>query len=183
MSTNIYTEDEQRKTKREYNRKWKKEHKEQYRAQQLKWRKEHPEQYRANFRKWRKEHPEKCRARAAEWNKAHPEKCRESIRKWHRSHPIEHQVNHNNFTCKRLGIPGKIDSMDWKILLFLSFNCCLSCNKASSEVGTLHIDHVIPQHLKTGKVNSKCKNTIDNVQPLCVFCNCAKHLKRTDFRA
>lgn len=49
---------------------------------------------------------------------------------------------------------------------------CLSCGSTDA---TLSADHVIP--LSKGGLN-----TIDNIQPLCVACNCSKGTKTTDYR-
>lgn len=63
------------------------------------------------------------------------------------------------------------DTEEFKELCDAYGNICLRCG----EEKPLSVDHVIP--LCDGGSNS-----IDNIQPLCVDCNCIKGRKATDYR-
>ena len=51
---------------------------------------------------------------------------------------------------------------------------CLACGKQEPEI-KLTLDHVIP-------ISKGGSNKIDNVQPLCSYCNKSKHAKTIDYR-
>ena len=57
---------------------------------------------------------------------------------------------------------------------------CKFCLKSEPEI-KLVADHIIPvvkweEWIKTNKVNYMCGDK-ENIQPLCISCNCTKHTK------
>lgn len=69
------------------------------------------------------------------------------------------------------GSRGTFTRREWEDLCASYGNRCLCCG---SE-GPLTADHIVP-------VSKGGKNTIDNIQPLCMPCNSRKQTKSTDYR-
>lgn len=76
--------------------------------------------------------------------------------------------------AKLIGLTEHFTAAQWEDLLLSSGKKCMACKKTSDQVA-LTADHVIP--LARGG-----SNTIDNIQVLCLDCNCKKHVKTIDFR-
>ena len=62
-------------------------------------------------------------------------------------------------------------TVEWIDLCEKYDNLCLCCKKKNP----LTVDHVIP-------ISKGGLNIIENIQPLCKKCNCAKHDKIIDYR-
>jgi 5-methylcytosine-specific restriction endonuclease McrA len=75
------------------------------------------------------------------------------------------------------GNPHHLTGQQWKDLNDHYGHICLCCKTHESDTPqrTLTIDHIIP-------ISKGGKNTIDNVQPLCLSCNAKKGDDDTDFR-
>ncbi len=65
---------------------------------------------------------------------------------------------------------GTIRLIDWLTLCEKFDNKCLNCGKEE-----ITMDHVIP-------ISKGGAHNIENVQPLCVSCNCSKGAKTIDYR-
>lgn len=63
---------------------------------------------------------------------------------------------------------------EWHELKKKYANTCLDCGRAEPEI-TLTEDHVTP-------LSKGGSDGIENIQPLCLQCNCRKNSKNTDFR-
>lgn len=100
------------------------------------------------------ENPDKVRGYKRKWKQANPDKLRQYKHKRRSKESVEH------FTAQQ-----------WQDLLERYNHQCLSCGTKDK----LSADHVTP--LASGGSNS-----IDNIQPLCVDCNCKKGLRTTDYR-
>jgi 5-methylcytosine-specific restriction endonuclease McrA len=72
---------------------------------------------------------------------------------------------------------GDFTVPQWLLLLALYGYICLCCGKHAWETpeGALTIDHIVP-------CSSGGANSFDNIQPLCLSCNCKKGSKETDYR-
>jgi len=66
---------------------------------------------------------------------------------------------------------GNFTAQDWKEVLEKHGEYCLHCG----SVEHITVDHVVP--LSKGGSNTK-----DNLQPLCLSCNCSKGTKTMDYR-
>ena len=116
-----------------------------------------------------KEHQAETIARVNRWQLDNWEKVKQYKRKWKRNNPNSIlQYKH-----KRRSIESQehFTAEEWQRLLEKSGSRCLACG--SSE--KLSADHVIP--LSQGGSNS-----IENIQVLCVLCNCKKGTKVIDYR-
>lgn len=137
-----------------------------------------------------KDDPEKFRKRSSEWKKGHREQVnkantayrdlnRDKVRiwdkNWYYANPEKAKTNHSVAHGKRRallkGSSGKISSKEWREVLSLYGNKCLCCGSKDN----LAMDHVIP-------IIIGGKNEVDNVQPLCKFCNSRKKTQTTDYR-
>lgn len=79
-----------------------------------------------------------------------------------------------NGKAKAAGVPGRLMVEEWIELKRRYCYTCLACGRSEPEI-KLTMDHVIP-------LSKGGPNTIDNIQPLCVSCNCIKHRKHIDYR-
>jgi len=83
---------------------------------------------------------------------------------------VRNQKNARHHRSKTNG--GSFTETDWKFLVDLANEECLSCGRKIK----LTIDHIIP-------VNSDGPTNIDNIQPLCPTCNSSKGDKTIDYRS
>lgn len=72
------------------------------------------------------------------------------------------------------GADGTITFEQWSAVCESFGMICLRC-KRPGTVFTLTPDHVVPLSLGGS-------NTIENIQPLCMSCNCSKNAKVADYR-
>lgn len=75
---------------------------------------------------------------------------------------------------RRQNATGTVSKKDWVDLIKKYGNMCLACKKSFNEVKPT-VDHIIP-------ISVGGKHTIDNLQPLCMKCNCNKFTKTIDYR-
>ena len=110
-------------------------------------------------------------ARAARWSQENREKTREYKRNWKRKNPDALRQYKQKRRALERGCSEHFTKEEWQALVALYEGKCLRCGSTEN----LSADHVIP--LALGGSNS-----IDNIQPLCVGCNCWKNTKVIDFR-
>lgn len=82
-------------------------------------------------------------------------------------------IDFANGKAKKLDIEGKLNVKQWRKLKKKYNYMCLCCKKHEPEI-SLTIDHVIP--FSKGGLN-----IIDNIQPLCGYCNKVKYDKFVDY--
>jgi hypothetical protein len=78
-----------------------------------------------------------------------------------------------NQNAKNKNVYGTLERQDWKFILEYCDFTCLSCENKTED---FHIDHVISMF-------NGGTNTIDNIQPLCGYCNLKKGRRNYDFRS
>jgi len=115
-------------------------------------------EYQKEWRVQNKEHLD-------EYTKKYREENREELNKKHL--PLLHKRR-----ARIAGNGGSYTAKQWKLLCDFYGNKCLKCGAIDKK---LTVDHVLPT-LLGGTSN------IDNLQPLCLSCNCSKHANYIDYR-
>ena len=127
-------------------------------------------------RRQRAKNPELVRAKLRAWKQANPERHAENKRrsyfnnletsKTYRKTHKEQIYEHNRAAFHKRRGAGDFDKDAWnKKLALLNYQCVYCGSKDRIE-----IDHIYP-------ISKGGTNHIDNLQPLCAFCNNSKHNK------
>lgn len=124
---------------------------------------------RERCRKWRMNNKDRDRERKRAWIENNPEKAKKGWERWRKEHPDKRRQMWQNYKARKLG--AKSEYYDFKEIRAKYGNRCIGCGKR----GNLTIDHVVP--LSLGGSDMK-----DNIQPLCLSCNCRKGAKFIDYR-
>jgi 5-methylcytosine-specific restriction endonuclease McrA len=117
-----------------------------------------------------KEYVKNNRARVKEitkiWQKNNPEKYKDSKRRDRIKN--KERINHANrmYYLRKSGAVGSFTLGEWETLKKQYGFICLICGK-SEPVIKLTKDHIIP-------LSKGGSNFIENIQPLCLSCNCRK---------
>jgi hypothetical protein len=141
-----------------------------------------PEKHRKRASKYRKENPDKVKISVDKWFEENKEYRRQYKAKYRRAHkkeiteyrkknPDNNKAYKQNRRTKQSGAGGTFTSLEWKSLCKKYDYRCLCCNRRRK----LTADHVIP-------VSKGGTSNISNIQPLCGPCNSRKHDGTTDFR-
>lgn len=150
------------------------------------WREKNREKHRAYAREYRKKHPEAVAAKNKAWQEANPDKFKEYHRKSRALNPdayrattMRYRAKHPGFVAfcnktrraRRKGAEGNITRPEWEAIKSMFGDRCAKCGSKER----ISMDHVVP--LFCGGTH-----TADNIQPLCVSCNSAKHVATVDYR-
>jgi 5-methylcytosine-specific restriction endonuclease McrA len=142
------------------------------------WQKEHRDKQNEVQRRWlknnREKHLEYNREYNKKWISANRAKANAMRAAWKLLHLDQVNAWHQNRRAKIKGNGGKITAQEWQALTKKYNYTCLCCKRREPEIKLVR-DHVLP-------LDKGGKNTIDNIQPLCVSCNCKKHTKHIDYR-
>ena len=122
-------------------------------------------------KEWYSGNREKKLSKAKEWVEKNKSRMAELTAKWYRNNPEKVKARNHNRRAREKQADGKFTEKEFKELCQKYENKCLCCGKH----GNLTPDHVVPL-CKGGK------NTIDNIQPLCLTCNLKKARKTIDYR-
>lgn len=120
-------------------------------------------------REYYQRNKEKTLSDVAKWQSDNLDKVRGYKRDWKKKNPDLITVYKHRRRSRESA--GNFTAEEWLSLCEYYGSICLRCR----EIKSLSVDHVIP--LCDGGLN-----TIDNIQPLCVDCNCKKGRKHTDYR-
>jgi len=132
----------------------------------------------ARSQKKRQSRPD-VRAERRQYNKTYKRKItpryieqkKRITRQWAQEHKSKRILNEQKRRALKQGSPTSYTLAEWSALCAWFGDVCLVCGIA----GNLTVDHVRP--LALGGSNS-----IENLQPLCMSCNCKKHAKHIDYR-
>lgn len=110
------------------------------------------------IQKYTMKHPERVRAQRAAYKA--------------KNRPLQVAMYHNRKARRLAG--GTYTVVEWEELKARYAFHCLCCGRKEPEI-KLTVDHVVP--LSMGG-----SNRIENIQPLCLSCNCRKWKKHIDYR-
>lgn len=162
------------------------EQKERERARHRQWRQANPERIIIQHRQWYQANrekkqsynhqyqlvnPEKVSARHRKWQQVNPEKARIYVRKYQQANPDKVLAKIRKRRAIKNGQTEHFTEYEWKLLCEQYDQRCLRCG----EKKPLTADHVMP--LIMGG-----RDTIDNIQPLCLNCNSSKGARYVDYR-
>jgi 5-methylcytosine-specific restriction endonuclease McrA len=141
---------------------------------------------RIGFEPSEKNKKENARIRSARYYAAHPERAQGSSKRWRdkdrqhvnavsiayaKEHREKYRVHCTVRRTRKTAAGGAYTSEQWIALCDKYHHKCLCCNESKP----LTADHVIP-------VSKGGTSWIENIQPLCLSCNCRKGEKTTDYR-
>lgn len=148
--------------KRDYQRAYYEQHREEYRAYCRVCGREHTEErrayHRAYQRVYREQHQEESRAQARAYHQEHREKYRAHTQR-RRARKAALPPEHNTLTAQ-----------DWREVLDASKHRCWYCGKKETKARKLTLDHRLA-------LNKGGAHTKENVVPACKSCNSRKHTK------
>lgn len=148
-----------------------------------------PEKHREWARRWREAHREERREAQRRYAAANPEKVRETVRRYAAAHRVENRERKRRYreanpgstaiyeACRRArkrAAGGSFSRAEWNALKARYDYRCLRCGKQEPEI-KLTMDHVIP-------LSKGGRHVADNIQPLCLSCNCSKQTNHYDYR-
>ena len=145
--------------------------------------KEKVEEYQKNYRKsyYLKNKGyilEKSRKRDQEYMKryyiANKDKINKITKQWKINNPDKIKSYLINRKARKRNADGTFTGREWSKLKQLYKYTCLKCGRREPQI-KLTPDHVVPLVLGGS-------NKIENIQPLCLSCNCSKNTKSTDYR-
>lgn len=110
--------------------------------------------------------------RRREYDKGRVEHHRFMRRKWRKENRERYLLNKHRRRAAERSANGSYTVEQWRELLALCGDKCLSCGKTER----ITVDHIVP-------VSQGGSNQIDNVQPLCFWCNSGKRDKTIDYRS
>ena len=131
--------------------------------------KERKEYYR-NAWQVRKDDP-KYQATHAKWLDENKERVKEQAAEYYRINKVYMLVYRSNQNAAKKGVYGTLAAVDWKFILNLTDHKCIACDSSDN----ITVDHVLPMAM--GGLN-----LIENIQPLCLYCNLKKGKRSVDFR-
>lgn len=102
------------------------------------------------------------RERARNASEEQKKRKRASVRAWYRKHPEQSNI----WWHRRRGAVGSHTREEWLSVLGRHGHKCAECFRGDPEV-RITKDHIIP-------ISKGGSNFIQNIQPLCLSCNCRK---------
>lgn len=123
-------------------------------------------------RAWREKNKEALSAKRKAYRKANEPMLRVAIRDWEKRNPEKMAACRHNSRAMRKKAEGSHTGEDIKRIYESQRGICINCKIKIPKSGKhrYHIDHIVP--LAKGGTNNA-----DNLQILCVRCNCSKGAK------
>lgn len=131
----------------------------------------HCEKDKARNKLWVAANRERKNEIGRKWQDANPEKRNRSAQALRRKDPDKYRLAVHRRRIRLLEAEGTHTLSQWKELVERTGNRCVACLR---EDVRLTIDHIVP--LSKGGTDY-----IDNIQPLCLSCNCRKQAKTINY--
>ena len=135
------------------------------------WREKNRERGREHARRVHDANPGRKKELARAWRQKNVERIREDNRRWAKANPECGRAKSSRHRARKIGNGGSHTAADWAALSAAYGDRCLCCGAG----GKLSVDHVVP-------LSKGGHDGIDNIQPLCLWCNQKKGAKSTDYR-
>lgn len=172
--------------KREHQKRWRQKHKGEIREYYKKWSQKQTDKQKEYQKKYQKEYRQQHKDRQNEYHREyrqeHKKKKIEEDKKYRQKHPGRlreyrktHREQGNKSSRKYKATKMKANFWElwmdvvWQQKLIETNGYCPLCHKFIG-IDKLTMDHIIP-------LNKGGLHRIDNVQPLCISCNCSKQDK------
>lgn len=117
------------------------------------------------------ERKRRIKERKDKWRQSNLGRLAEWFRNYRKQNPEYYKNADRQKKARRKGAEGKFTKSEFDALCEQYGNICLRCKESKP----LTPDHVIP-------IAKGGTNTIDNIQPLCLSCNCWKRARTIDYR-
>ena len=137
-----------------------------------KWYRDNLQIARESRRKWYQRNSDDAKDRAKQWKRDNPAAVKEGNRKYKQAHPETVTAIKHRHRTRKTEAGGSFTAAEWKACKEHYGNRCVKCGRDNVK---LTADHILPV-AKGGSSN------IDNIQPLCQFCNSSKGDKHIDYR-
>jgi len=106
------------------------------------------------------------------------EEYRKAKRKDRRNHRIRHPEKQRRFLFNERKLDHNFSVDEWENKVKETNGICPICNRPFEEGYGLSLDHILP----VSKAPIGFTYTIDEVQPICLSCNCAKRDRFEDYK-
>ena len=137
-----------------------------------KWYQDNLQTARESRRKWYQRNSDAAKDRVKQWKRDNPAAVREGHRKYKQANPEAVTAIKHRRRTRKTEAGGSFTASEWKSCKEHYGNRCVKCGRDDVK---LTADHVIP-------VARGGRSDIDNIQPLCQFCNSSKGDKTIDYR-
>lgn len=155
-------------------REWRTNNKDRVRELNQQYYEANREERKAYHRQYRRDHPEYFQEKMDEFREQNPSYHRDYMREWLRDNPDKRREKDFNRRARKKGNGGSFTVQEWEKLKQFYNYTCLRCGRSEPDT-KLTVDHIVP-------LSKGGRNSIDNIQPLCLPCNCSKHDNTIDFR-
>lgn len=135
---------------------------------------EHSEKVKAKDKQYQKLYPEKKKKRDREYYIENSEKIKTYDKQYQKLYPEKVKAKDHKRRTRKTNNGGSFTAKEWLDLKAYYKYTCLCCKKCEPEI-KLCSDHIVP-------VSKGGSSNIENIQPLCVSCNCRKNNKIFDYR-
>jgi 5-methylcytosine-specific restriction endonuclease McrA len=128
----------------------------------------------ATEKAWHLANKEKAATQKRAYYLANAAETKARTKAWRKANPDAYNAARINRRARKAGNGGSFTGKEWADLKAGFDYQCLCCGAVEPEI-QLTVDHVVP-------IASGGSSNIDNIQPLCLSCNCSKNAKTIDYR-
>lgn len=152
-------------------RSWQRRNPKNVQAASKRWQVKNPQAYKDAQKRWEVENAEYRLEYHAAWRDENREHINAYARQYRLAKPEVKQLSQARRRARKARVLCTLTLDEWQWLVGLTNHTCLCCFR--SDV-VMTVDHIVA--LDPGA------HTLENVQPLCLNCNCKKQRKTIDYR-